>query len=435
VRSTLFYIPAEFAGLPVVGFGWMLIAWIALSLVILGGSWVRNRSARELTALVPMLLIVAGIIAFGLPLLVEQTDAGDALGIPVRGFGVMMMLAIGAALTMACVRAQQMGVHPEFITGLATVMILAGLIGARLFYVLQYWREFVRPDIWQTMRGLFNITSGGLVVYGSVIAGLPAGIWYLRRHKLPVLAIGDIIAPSMVVGLALGRVGCFLNGCCFGGACLPGDFGSGWALRFPAASPPYIHQTGGFGWKSGVWLERDGSRIVAAYVAPDGSAHQSGLRRGDEVLRINGADVTSLEQARQRLADSRGAYEIQTAGGDVFRWSDVRGPAASVPVHPTQLYSALDAALLAALLWFYYPFRRRDGEVFALLITLHPVSRFLLERIRDDEAGQFETELTISQWLSLAILAAAAALWWYILRQPQGSALPPRDTIQQAGPT
>jgi phosphatidylglycerol:prolipoprotein diacylglycerol transferase len=66
------------------------------------------------------------------------------------------------------------------------------------------------------------------------------------------------------------------------------------------------------------------------------------------------------------------------------------------------------------VLWLYYPFRRRDGEVFALLITLHPISRFLLEMIRSDEPGQFGTELTISQWLSLGLLAAAGVLWWYV---------------------
>jgi len=79
---------------------------------------------------------------------------------------------------------------------------------------------------------------------------------------------------------------------------------------------------------------------------------------------------------------------------------------------------------LAAFLWLYFPFRLRDGEVFALLLTLHPISRFLLELIRDDEPGQFGTALTISQWLSLVMLLVATGLWWYLLRQPRGRALP-----------
>jgi phosphatidylglycerol:prolipoprotein diacylglycerol transferase len=88
-------------------------------------------------------------------------------------------------------------------------------------------------------------------------------------------------------------------------------------------------------------------------------------------------------------------------------------------VHPTQLYSAIDAGLLALVLWLAWPFRRRDGEIFALLITLHPLSRILLEVIRSDEQGFWGTPLTISQWLSLGILAAAAVLWGYIERQPR----------------
>jgi len=77
---------------------------------------------------------------------------------------------------------------------------------------VQYWEEFEKPTIPETIRSLLNFTKGGLFVYGSVIAGLPVGYWYLRKRGLPILAFGDIIAPSMVVGLALGRIGCFLTG-------------------------------------------------------------------------------------------------------------------------------------------------------------------------------------------------------------------------------
>jgi phosphatidylglycerol:prolipoprotein diacylglycerol transferase len=342
------------------------------------------------------------------------------------------MLAIGGGVGLACYRAQQMGIHPEVIIGLATFMIIAGLIGARLFYIVQYWDEFRRDTFVASVQALFNFTKGGLVVYGSVIAGVPAGIWYLRRHRLPILAIGDIIAPSMVLGLALGRIGCFLNGCCFGGVCVQDDFGASWALRFPEGSPPYIQQAGakpfnehrGLGWRSGVWLEEREGSLVVAYVAPGGPAEQAGLKAGVELVRLNGAEPKSLADARLRLSASRGSYEIETQDGRVLRWTAPEPPRRSVPIHPAQLYAAIDGGLLALLLWVYYPFRRRDGEVFALLVTLHPLSRFLLEMIRSDESGQFGTALTISQWLSLAILAAAAGLWWYLERQPHGSALP-----------
>jgi phosphatidylglycerol:prolipoprotein diacylglycerol transferase len=78
----------------------------------------------------------------------------------------------------------------------------------------------------------------------------------------------------------------------------------------------------------------------------------------------------------------------------------------------------------------YYPFRRRDGEVVALLLTLYPISRFLLECIRKDEGGQFGTGLTISQNVSLLMLAGVALLWYYVLRQPRKTAWPPADGVE-----
>ena len=427
MRSTLFYIPVEIAGLPVFGFGWLLAAWIVLSLALLGFLVRQQGWNRDTAGYVPFLAVVAVVIAFLLPNMVEVASDGQPLGIPIRGFGVMMMLATIAAVGLADYRARQMGLDPEVIYSLAFCMFIAGIIGARLFFVVQYFDEFVRRtpqgtiDVPKSFVALFNVTQGGLVVYGSVIAGVPAGIWYLRLRRLPILAMGDIIAPSMAVGQAIGRIGCFLNGCCYGGVCLTASYG----LTFPAESPPYKDQSIDGGWQSGVWVERaDDKSIRVAYVAPGSDAQQQGVRAGDVARRINGVSVTSLAHARVLLAASSGAYELETTDGRVLRWSMTRPPQRSVPIHATQIYAAIDAGLLALLLWNYYPYRRRDGEVFALLVTLHPISRFILEMIRDDEPGQLGTGLTISQLLSLAILAGACVLWWYVERQPRSSALP-----------
>jgi phosphatidylglycerol:prolipoprotein diacylglycerol transferase len=99
-------------------------------------------------------------------------------------------------------------------------------------------------------------------------------------------------------------------------------------------------------------------------------------------------------------------------------------PDRSRPVHPTQLYSAIDGALLGWLLWSFFPYRRRDGEAIALLLTIHPITRFLLEIIRTDEPAVFGTGLTISQNVSLILLACGAGLWWYLSRQPRGVVWP-----------
>jgi phosphatidylglycerol:prolipoprotein diacylglycerol transferase len=252
-----------------------------------------------------------------------------------------------------------------------------------------------------------------------VLVGQPAGIWFLHRRHLPILPMADLIAPSMVLGQAIGRIGCFLNGCCYGGVCLTASLG----VTFPADSPPYEQQVRQYGWHSGVWLEEQQGKIQIGYVAPGSAAAAAGVQVGQVPIRINGVQVTSLDKARDLLRAARQAFEIETSDESIHRWSIESGPPRSVPVHAAQIYAAIDAGLLALLLWAFYPFRRRDGEVFALLITLHPISRFLLEVIRNDEPGRFGTALTISQWLSLGILAAAGVLWFYIERQPRlGSA-------------
>lgn len=420
MRSTLFYIPAELAGQPIFGFGWLLVAWIVFGIGLVAWASRQPQGKREVAGYLPLLLIVAVVIAFVLPSLVEQSPGGEPLGVPIRGFGVMFMLATLAGVGLAAYRARQAGLDPEMIYSLAFAMFVPGIIGARLFYVIQYWDEVAQLspqgglDFGRTLQALLNVTKGGLVVYGSLLAAVPAGIWFCWRHRLPILKMGDVIAPSMLVGLALGRIGCFFNGCCFGGVCLTADY----ALSFPAGSPPYVQQEGA-GWRSGVWLAEDEGNVVVAYVAPQSAAAEH-VRVGDHILRINGAEVQSVSDARQKLATAGSGLEVETEEGRVERWSNPSPPAWSVPIHATQLYAAIDASLLAVVLWLAFAYRRHDGEVFALMVTVHPISRFLLEMIRSDEPGQFGTELTISQWLSLGILAGACVLWWYIERQPRG---------------
>ena len=91
----------------------------------------------------------------------------------------------------------------------------------------------------------------------------------------------------------------------------------------------------------------------------------------------------------------------------------------SLPVHPTQLYSAIDGLVLLVLLSAYYPLRRRDGEVMALLMVTYPVTRFLIEYLRNDE-GIFWFGLTISQNISVFLLLAGILFWTWLWRtQPR----------------
>ena len=89
----------------------------------------------------------------------------------------------------------------------------------------------------------------------------------------------------------------------------------------------------------------------------------------------------------------------------------------SLRLHPTQLYSTIDGLILLLLLSAYYPLRRRDGEVMGLLMITYPITRFLIEHLRNDE-GVFFAGLTISQNISLALLAGGLLFWFRLWRSP-----------------
>ncbi len=90
----------------------------------------------------------------------------------------------------------------------------------------------------------------------------------------------------------------------------------------------------------------------------------------------------------------------------------------SLPVHPTQIYAAIDGLVLLLLLSAYYPLRRRDGEVMALLMITYPILRFVVELLRNDE-GVFFAGMTISQTISVALFSAGIIYWAWLLRQPK----------------
>jgi len=428
VRSTLFFIPQFIPGdpfqLPVFGFGWLLILWLIIATGLIYG-W--SRSKFDWYGLLPYIGLVALGIWLVLPNLLVPIDAAGNQGLPIRTYGLLMVAAVLGGVLLAAYRARRMGIDPEVIYSLAMLMTIAGILGARAFFVIQYWDQFWVPgNLAATLQKIANVPQGGLVVYGAVLGSFPVGIWYLRSRKLPPLAIADIVAPSLLLGLALGRVGCFMNGCCFGGFCLTVPP----AVTFPPGSPPY-QQHEMQGWRTGIWLKQSAPEnnerqppVSIAYVAPESAAAAAGVRAGDVIAKISGLRVTSLNEAQEQLRKSTTAVEIELASGDLKRWTLQQAPARSAPVHPAQFYAAVDAGLLALLLWVVYPFRRRDGEVTALMFTLHPPSRFLLEIVRVDEGGQFGTGLTISQWVSIGLFLVGLALWWYVENQPRGSVVP-----------
>src|SRR5437899_9922706 len=141
----------------------------------------------------------------------------------------MVALAFLAGLWTASRRAKLTGVAPEKVLDLGPWLIVGAILGARTLYVTSYWREqFAEhpfPDI-------FMIQKGGLVYYGGLIGASLGCILYARWKKVPLWKLADIMAPSIALGYVFGRIGCLMNGCCYGRACsLP------WAISYPAGNP------------------------------------------------------------------------------------------------------------------------------------------------------------------------------------------------------
>lgn len=417
MRSTLFYIPAEIAGVPVFGYGLLLVLWAVASVGLL--AWLVRRQGfnSDTRGYVPVLLLLGAVIAYLLPAISDEN------GLPLRGYGVMLLVAVVSGVGMAAFRARRMGVDPEIILSLAFWLFVSGIIGARIFYLIEYWdRLFAGKSASEAFKVAISIQEGGLVVYGMLLVGGLALIAFIYRHRLPGLALADLIAPSVVLGLGLGRIGCFLNGCCFGGPCdLP------WAVTFPADSPPHEQQIR-LGQVYGIMVGADAEhRPIIAAMANSQEGLALGVRPGERIQQINRHNVDTLEEAQKEIAESFAAdkpLELATQHG-LRRFTVIAGThERSRPVHPTQLYSAIDAFVLCLFLLAYYPFRQHDGEVTAWTLTLHGVTRFLLEIIRTDEGPVFGTGLSISQNISVLVLVIAFGLWIYVVRRPYGSVWP-----------
>jgi phosphatidylglycerol:prolipoprotein diacylglycerol transferase len=146
--------------------------------------------------------------------------------LPVRWYGVMMALAFLAGLWTATLRAHRVNISSETVSDTTLWLMLGSIVGARFVYVTTYWKtEFAG----QPFAEVFMIQHGGLVYYGGLIGATVAGIIYFRWKKLPLWKMTDVFAPSVALGSVFGRIGCLLNGCCYGRACdLP------WAIHFPA---------------------------------------------------------------------------------------------------------------------------------------------------------------------------------------------------------
>jgi len=134
----------------------------------------------------------------------------------------MIALAFFVGLWLAMRRAREEGLDERLISDLGFWLVVAAIAGSRVLYVVLNYENYVERPL-----EIFMLWHGGLVFYGGLIAAVACGVWFVRRHRLPLGRVADIMAPSIALGQAIGRIGCFMAGCCYGSAS-----SAPWAVTF-----------------------------------------------------------------------------------------------------------------------------------------------------------------------------------------------------------
>ena len=375
------------------------------------------------------------------------------------GYGVAMMIGFLLSIMWAARRALRSGADPDVILDCGFIALIGGVIGSRAMYVVHYWDQFAyRGSTAQVIWAIIDVRKGGLEVYGGFICVVVLVLLYLWRKKHSIRWYLDIAAPSAALGMAMGRVGCFLNGCCWGVVAhqVP------WAVQFPYGSPAMAQQ-----WTDRVPGAELPQQVLAFGQWPDGStavplpretlwatdreldaarkAYEGILAKAKE-QQVRLDQTTDPEErlrilkevdAATRAAIPPSSHYLEYAAPLMSKYNlgaaELRQFARqhlSLPVHPTQLYSVGALGLLAWLLGALYWRRRFDGQVICTLLFVEPPTRFVLELLRADNPVD-TAGFTVSQFLSLCISAVGLLGLFWLRRLPARS---PRAAVWEPPP-
>jgi len=147
-----------------------------------------------------------------------------------RSYGVFMAIAFVVGTFLGLRESRRLGLDEDKVVNVILVTLIASVFGARLLYVLEHLPEFRRE--WTSALALWQ---GGLTLYGGIVSGTFAGLVAARRMGLPVWILADALTPSLALGTMFGRIGCFLNGCCYGQ-----PTAQPWGVVFPRDSFAYL---------------------------------------------------------------------------------------------------------------------------------------------------------------------------------------------------
>ncbi|AGC41743.1 prolipoprotein diacylglyceryl transferase [Myxococcus stipitatus DSM 14675] len=300
---------------------------------------------------------VAGAVLawFGLKyaLPAEAFPGGKGEGIPLHTYGVLLAGGFMTALTVAGRLAQDEWRQLKQVDGqwvdvegpkkreqvmdMAFWLLVGGIGGSRLLFVLVNWRDYARD--WTQVLSL----GGGLVFYGGLIGAAVAAWFFARAHGMDFLRLADVCIPTVSLGQCLGRLGCFSAGCCWGDVA-------------PASSATAVHFPG-------AGLAQD---LLGQVGSASSLAYSSQVQDTRFVVESTGQVLHQAVPEAVRISD----------------WVLQHGH--TLGVYPTQLFESLGQLGLFVGLLYARRFRRFHGQIFALWLMAYAVLRSTVELFRGD---------------------------------------------------
>ncbi len=320
------------------------------------------------------------------------------INLVIQSYGTMLVLAFIFGGLLARHNARKAGEDPENISNLLIFAMIGGVVGARIFHVIHFWDNYQ-----DNFLGIFKIWEGGLEFLGGFVTASVSMVLYAKYKKMPIRVYMDILAPALMLGLCFGRIGCFLNGCCYGKTCE-----QPWAVTFPAVND--ITELGPAG----------GPTVRYSFPYSNQLHHDFDRNRGPEIELPADFYMGYVDEKGILIDDLKRVPEK-----DRGKYFKVPNPAPSLSpeqiailknntypmkkIHPTQLYSSANGLLLCLILQWNFSRRRNQGQTFCFMLILYGMTRFIIEGLRADSPLEF-TGLTISQNLSILSIISGIAL-------------------------
>jgi phosphatidylglycerol:prolipoprotein diacylglycerol transferase len=199
-----------------------------------GDSWQKAGQAGALWVVGSLAVLYFAVRALGDPGNNDLLHLTRPLVVPLHTYGILIATAFLVAMTLAGRAAQREGQDRDRVMDLTFWILIAAMIGSRVLFIIVNWDDYVRDP-----ASIFAFWKGGLVFYGGFIGAVLVSIGYMRKHRMPFFPVADALIPSVAIGHAIGRLGCFAAGCCWGAACDPR---LPWAAKFPPESLAYQSQ-------------------------------------------------------------------------------------------------------------------------------------------------------------------------------------------------